>query len=273
LPGVLLVLSLATTSSAQRAHPAVTLPGTEVRTLVSASTGKSYDLYVSLPNGFGQTPGRRYPVLYLLDGQWDFKLLTSIQGGLVYDKYTPEMVIVGITYTGPNANYDALRASDYSTVPTAGVQGSGGAPKFLQFLERELMPFMEANYRGDPTRRVLMGSSFGGLFTLYALFTKPALFAGYVAGSPAVQYGERDAFRLEREYAASRKALPARLYLAVGAEEGLRGPTEEMIRVLRDRGYAGLQMQTRIVEDERHSGSKPEIFNRGLRFVFAESMR
>ena len=83
---------------------------------------------------------------------------------------------------------------------------------------------------------VLMGHSFGGTFTLYALFTEPGLFSGYVAGSPSVVFGDDFAFKQEAEYASSHKDLPVRLYLFVGGSEDLRYPVEEFIQVLRDCG-------------------------------------
>jgi predicted alpha/beta superfamily hydrolase len=177
----------------------VSLPDTEVRTLSSSATGRDYDIYVRLPTEYAQSSQKRYPVLYVLDGQWDFKLLDSIQGGLLYDKFTPEMIIVGVTYSGDSPDYDALRAMDYTTTPVGSIPGSGGAPKFLAFFKGELIPFIETNYRADAAQRVLMGSSYGGLFTLYAMLAEPGLFNGYVAASPAVSYGGRFAFKQEAE--------------------------------------------------------------------------
>ncbi len=247
----------------------VAMPATELRTIHSAATGRAYDIYVLLPAGYARHPDARYPVLYVLDGQWDFKLLNSIQGGLVYDRAIPEILVVGITYAGAEPDYNALRAADYTTVATARIAGSGGAPRFLAFLRDELIPFVAATYRADPdpSRRALMGSSFGGLFALYALFAEPALFGGYVAASPAVSYGDRVAFRQEAEYAAAHRDLAARLYIAVGDREELLNPVREFMEVVRGRGYRGLTLETRVVEGEGHSGNKPEAYNRGLRFV------
>src|SRR5690348_8506912 len=148
---------------------AVTIANSEVQTMKSSSTGRTYDLYIHKPAGFDKNKDQKYPVLYLLDGQWDFKLLDSVVGGLVYDKWMPDIVIVGITYNGDHPNYDELRAMDYTPTP-GDRKGSGDAPKFLNFMKTELIPFMEKNYRGDPTRRILGGTSFGGLFTLYTMF-------------------------------------------------------------------------------------------------------
>ena len=251
------------------AVPVVTLPGTQLRTLHAAATGRDYDIQISLPADYARNPNARYPVLYVLDGQWDFKLMLSVQGGLVYDRWTPQIIIVGITWSGANANYDSLRAMDLTPAATSRLPGSGAAPQFLSFLKDQLIPFVETTYRADPARRILMGASFGGLFTLYALFSDPGLFAGYMAGSPAVTYASRVGFALESSYAASHKDLHARLYIAVGSVEDLAAPVQEFWGILRGRSYAGLKLETRVIEGERHSGNKPEGFNRGLRYIFA----
>jgi len=247
----------------------VTMPDTEVRQLKSSETGRSYDIYVRLPSEYAQNQ-KKYPVLYVLDGQWDFKLLDSIQGGLLYDGFVPEMIIVGITYSGDHPDYGALRAMDYTPVADAYIPGSGDAPKFFAFLKEQLLPFIESNYRAEPSQRVLMGSSFGGTFTLYAMFSEPGLFSGYVAASPAVVYGSEFAFKQEAEYANSHQDLPVRLFLSVGEIEQLAYPVKELMQILSERNYSGLEMETRIIEGERHAGNKPEAYNRGLRFVFQD---
>jgi hypothetical protein len=248
--------------------PRVTLPDTEVRELKSSATGRSYDIYVRLPSGYAQNQGKKYPVLYVLDGQWDLKLLDSIYGGLFYDGFVPEMIIVGITYSGASPDYNSLRAMDYTPVQDASLPGSGDAPRFLAFFKEELIPFIETNYRVDASQRVLMGSSFGGTFTLYAMFAEPKLFSGYVAASPSVVYGAGFAFKQEADYAGKHQDLPVRLFLSVGELEPLAQPVQEFMQVVGKRGYTGLEMETRTISGERHAGNKPEAFNRGLRFIF-----
>lgn len=248
--------------------PNVSIPNTELRSLKSTSTGRDYDIYVHLPDGYAQDREKKRPIVYVLDGQWDFKLLASVYGGLFYDKFIPEMIVVGVTYSGPSPNYDALRAMDYTPTAVATIPGSGGGAKFLAFLKTELIPFIEANYAADPSHRVLLGSSLGGLFTLYAMFTEPQLFSGYVAASPAVSYGDRVSFREEAEYGAKRKDLPVRLFVSVGELEELAQPVKDFVRAVTARSYNGLKMESRVIEGERHSGVKPESFNRGLRFIF-----
>jgi predicted alpha/beta superfamily hydrolase len=248
----------------------VSLPGSELHSLTSTITRRDYDIYIRLPDEYNTEQQDLYPVLYVLDGQWDFKLLDSICGGLVYDKVMPKAIIAGITYSGDNPDYGALRAMDYTPVHDASISGSGGAPEFLNFFKQELIPFIEGNYRADPARRVLIGSSFGGSFSLFALFSEPQLFYGYVISSPAVSYGNRAAFTQEAEYASSHSDLPARVFISVGDAEWLYQPVDEFIQVINGRNYTGLEMATRIIEGEGHSGNKPESYNRGVRFIFAK---
>ena len=250
------------------AFPAVSIPNTEVRALHSKVTGRDYELYVYLAPSPSRDPAAKHPVLYLLDGQWDFKLLASIEGGLLYDKFVPDVIVVGITYPGATANYDSLRAVDYTPLASSSNPGSGDGAKFLAFLKTELIPFVEKNYSADPSRRALMGSSLGGLFTLYAMFTEPKLFSGYVAASPAITYANRGAFATEAAYARDHNELPAKLFVAVGDQEPLAAPVREFIAMLKGRSYSGLTFEARVIEGERHSGNKPEAFNRGLRFLF-----
>ena len=256
--------------SRPQALPKVTLAGSEMRSMKSTSTGRDYDLYIHFPSDYLPITTKKYPVLYILDGQWDFKLMDSVLGGLVYDKFVPEMILVGITYSGENANYNDLRAMDLTPTADPHVKGSGDGPKFLAFLKTEVIPLIEANYRADPSRRLLQGSSYAGLFTLYAMFAEPGLFSGYMSASPAVPYGDRFVFKQEAEYARTHKELPARLYLAVGGAEGLTFPVKEFMRTLESRDYKGLKLETRVLEGERHASNKPELFNRGLRFLFTD---
>jgi len=261
-----LVLGLAANICA--AFPPVTLPNSELRTLESKSTGRKYDLYIRKPADYDKNPNKKYPALYLLDGQWHFKLLDAVVGGLVYDKAMPDIIVVGITYSGEKPDYEALRAMDYT--PSPGPQkGSGDGPKFLQFIKTEVIPLTETNYRADPTRRILGGHSFGGLFTLYAMFSEPTLFWGYLAGSPAIPWDNGYLVKQEQQYFEHHKDLPVRLYMAVGGSEELLDPGVSFGRTFASRNYTGAHWDGRVVEGEGHAGVLPEYYNRGLRFLFS----
>jgi predicted alpha/beta superfamily hydrolase len=258
--------------STRPVYPAHVLEGTQVRDLDSELTGKRHRLLISLPPSFDSEPGRRYPVLYVLDGQWDFSLVMSLSGGLRYDQVLPEMLIVGLTWAGEKPDYDALRADDYLPTRAAGHDGKvqgGGAPRFLKFLSTEIVPLMEREYRADPAHRVIAGSSNGGLFTLYSLFEQPELFWGYIAISPNVGWDNKALFGQEKAFRAHQPALERRVWLSSGSAEwpDYRQRETDFFKQFTGSAYRGMAAKVYEIEGERHAGVKPEAYNRALRFI------
>jgi predicted alpha/beta superfamily hydrolase len=169
--------------------PPVIIPGSEVRKLTSKIVaGQEYELQIMLPGGYAKNT-KKYPVVYLMDSQWDFPLVKCIYGEHYYDGFIPELIVVGVTWGGINPNPDSLRARDYTPTSVPWTPQSGGADKFLSFMKEELFPFIESNYRAEADNRILMGCSLGGLFTMYAMFTHTDMFTGYAAASPCCWLG------------------------------------------------------------------------------------
>lgn len=262
-----LVIPRAHAQEAPSAYPRVDLGGTELRTITSALVeGQQYDLYINLPRSYWNEEKRTtYPVLYVLDGQWDFGMVSAIYGNQFYDGFIPEIIIVGITWEGGNT--DGLRSRDYTPTRIEQMPHSGGAASFLSFIKEELIPFIEAEYPVRADDRALMGSSFGGLFTLYALFHETALFNRYLVSAPSLPWDDGVTYRYEEEYAASHTDLPASVFMVLGDHENVEA-FEHFADALRRRGYEGLDLQTHVVENTGHAGHKPEGYNRGLQFIY-----
>lgn len=248
--------------------PQVEILGTQLLHVTSAIVGQEYDLYVNLPRGYQDTT-KTFPVIFLVDAQWDFPLTQAIFGEQYYDGFVPAAIMVGITWGGVNPNYDSLRTRDLSPTNVKQVPQSGGAPKFLKFIKNELIPYIESKYRATKNGRTLMGSSFGGLFTLYALFHETGLFDRYVLTSPSVGWDNEILYTYEKEYAAKNTQLPVRLFIGVGGLEGGIAGFQKFVAQLKSRNYKGLELETRVLEGIGHSGSKAEGYTRGLQAVFA----
>jgi len=122
---------------------------------------EAQEIQIYLPDSY-VTSKKEYPILYILDGQWHFANGVAIQKSLRVPGVLPEMIIVGITTKNTN---DPLRR-------TILIHES---PKYLQFLEKELIPFMNTTYRTSDDR-ILFGWERGADFANYALFTAPKLF-------------------------------------------------------------------------------------------------
>jgi predicted alpha/beta superfamily hydrolase len=172
------------------AYPAHTIPNTQLRALPKNADGRTYQLHIHLPGSFAKEPKRRYPVLYVTDGYWDFATVVASYNNLAYDKVVPEFIVVGLGYAGDNLDYGELRGWELSPVKLGPLAfGTGHADKFIASLQKDIFPLLEREYRGDAAQRYLAGSSLGGLFTLHAMYAKPELFKGYIAASPAVVAG------------------------------------------------------------------------------------
>ncbi len=246
----------------------VIIPGSETRTITSRLVpGQKYLLQIHLPAGYASSD-QRYPVLFVLDSQWDFPLVTAIYGQQYYDGFLPAAVIVGVTWGGVNPDADALRGRDFTPTPQARIAHSGNAPQFLAFLRDEAIPFVEANYRVLPDR-TLMGSSLGGLFTLYALLEAPGVFNRFVLTSPAAGWDSDWIYHREQSFSAGTRWLPARLFMAAGGLEPDVADFERLAAQLHSRAYQGLELQSLVIEGSGHSGGKAEGFTRGLQSVFA----
>ena len=120
-----------------------------------------------------------YPVLYLLDGGTHFHHASGIVQFLSAQGLIPEMIVVAVQ------NVDRTR--DFSPTQVEDRPATGGAEKFMAYLENELILFINKNYRAV-SYDILMGHFFGGEFATYALLNRPQVFDAYIAVSPYMMY-------------------------------------------------------------------------------------
>ncbi len=133
----------------QQSPPRVEIPGSQRLSISSTVVGREYELYVQLPRWYEDT-SRTFPVVYVLDGQWDFTLVGSLYGQQHYDGFVPGLIIVAITWGGKSPNHDSLRAADLTPTNNKGLPQSGNAPKFLSFMKYEALSFHRIEIPGPP---------------------------------------------------------------------------------------------------------------------------
>jgi predicted alpha/beta superfamily hydrolase len=114
------------------------------------------------------TTGEIYPVIYVLDGENNFRSVAITVERLADMGLCPPMIVVGI----PNTNRSRDLTPTTVANNTDGVKNSGGGERFLSFIEKELIPYIDSNY---PTAlyKILMGHSLGGLIVVGGIITKP----------------------------------------------------------------------------------------------------
>jgi predicted alpha/beta superfamily hydrolase len=247
------------------------LDGTELRKLQSKIVGDEFHLLVQFPEGY-DTAKTAFPVMYVLDGDNDFPYAMEVLGLLKGECGIREPLVVGIGYGAKIGKPGNERFRDYSPTAMKNAPGSGGGPKFLQFLEQELFPLIESNYKANK-HRSLYGYSFGGLFCAYVLFEKPELFRQILMGSPALGYENRAIFDNEAKYAKGHKDLPLKVFLQVGADEQEShvAATRDMARLLGSRSYPNLQLKSMVIDSVGHLTGKPLAMLRAFEWAYCKN--
>jgi predicted alpha/beta superfamily hydrolase len=171
----------------------VTLNRVFQRDVASTHTGQTYRIFLSVP--VAPPPAEGYPVLYALDGNATFLPLAMMSRTVARrSKVTGVLpaVVVGIGYPSGEDFDGPARTKDYTLPAGANLApGEGGADRFLDFLEQELKPLIQAGHKIDRRRQALFGHSYGGLFVLHALFTRPTTFQAFIASSPSIWWHDR----------------------------------------------------------------------------------
>ena len=219
----------------------------------SREAGHRYHIYVRYPEGYAERPERRFPIVYLLDGDSLFPHLASLQLFLHYDDKLPDAVIVGIAYGSfdPPQN---RRRRDFTD----------GAVAFGRFLERELLPAVEGRVRARTDRRILFGQSRGGGYVLHSAFTNPDLFWGRIASNPTLDL--LPALR-HRPAAATRTDL--RLLVTSGASDRsqYRDPLVRWFAQWQGQRNLPWTLRTQTLDGGTHAADAGRVYRTGMNWL------
>jgi predicted alpha/beta superfamily hydrolase len=276
----------------QEAAP-LPMPGTTQRDLESRS-GQPFRVFLHVPPG--DPPPGGWPMVTVLDANAVIGQVVDIVRVLAFlpveSGIRSAAVVAGIGYRtdGP---YDLVRRSFDLTPPPGRIipaaEGrpgarTGGADELLDFIEDVVKPLAAQAAPIDPARHALLGHSFGGLFVLHALFTRPGSFRDHVAGSPAVWWDDSAILAVaERFETRPDRPSPLRLLVTVGEYEQRLAPwhdpawrprMEAMRMVDRARDLAerlrplpGLEVEFEAMPGETHMTAFPQAVHKGLRFI------
>ncbi|QBD75583.1 alpha/beta hydrolase [Ktedonosporobacter rubrisoli] len=234
-------------------HPRATLFGTEERTLFSTIRGREYRLTVALPDSY-KTSTQAYPVIYVLDGDFNFGVAAGLTRFSHWFRKVPELIIVGIGYDMETADeFAALRDLDFDIPGVPGASSESVSHLFLDAITQEMIPFINANYRTIPSDRCLQGYSSGGFFVLYALFRQPDAFQRYISGSAILKSTYDYWIHHDEQLAARNGSNPIQLYLSVGELEEDDIPNfRRFVTFLEQGNYPGLTVSSEIYAGEGH---------------------
>lgn len=245
--------------------------------LHSQILGQPMLVEIMLPLSYGSDSERTYPVMYITDGLVTFPLLgvSNLLQGISYDPAIPEVITVGVDFIEIDSVRDFKRLDYYTPVQDEdeefGLVG-GKADQYIDFLNYELKPFIQAAFAVDTDREIFGGHSMGGLLSLYMLFTQPDSFDAYIAASPSIYWGNEVIFNYERDYFLSHPVTPTALFMSVGRAEDPWGVALDyvgrMAKKIRRRPYPAMAFKMKRFAGENHTSVIAPAFAKGARFVF-----
>lgn len=236
--------------------------------LDSAEVGRNYHIFIRLPEGYADNPEKRYPVVYLLDGDSLFPMLAPQHLFLTYDEKLPEAIIVGIAFGGfGEVN---TRGIDFRSVLDDGSQGRAG--QFLAMLQKELIPHIDAHYRSDVTRRVLVGQSRGGSMALYTAWNAPGLFWGHIASNPGREPNDKSLYGMNVPPPA--KPQNGWVIVASGSRDRdyLRGTALEWRDTIGARDDLPWRTEFIDIEGGTHAASIHLVYRQAMLMMFADDI-
>jgi predicted alpha/beta superfamily hydrolase len=250
------------------------------KSTVSIILGEKRTVWIHIPNSKGDNNKNgkvRYPVIYLLDGDANFNSIVSITEFMSNAGLCPPMIVVGILH--PNRMTDLTFGKDKET---PGIVGRG--EKFMGYVEKELMPFIESNY-ATASYKIFIGHSVGGLTVVNSLIHHPNLFNSYVSLDGALWWNDQHIVKEAKSILANKNYKGKTLYMALAnrMERGVdtlavqKDTTEgtELIRsnlefikdILKNKSNQ-LRFQHKFYENDDHSSVRLIGEYDALRFIF-----
>lgn len=216
-------------------------------TINSSILKEDRKIQVYLPKDYVSS-NKTYPVIYLLDGQRFFLYGASLNQTYSEFDLSPDFIVVGIT------NVQANRMNTFSA----------GAKGFGEFLQKEVISFIDDNYRTSK-KRLLFGWAYGGGFGLETLMSKPKLFDGYILSSPYPVSTKMNRFK---EFIRKNNSLDTFIYFVSDAKEfGVKEGTEELSTFLSN-NQTNLRWKFKVLTGEEHRSTVyPALFH-GLQEYF-----
>lgn len=173
-------------------------------------------LNIYLPQGYHPDSSTTYNTVYVLDGSYneDFPHIAGIVQFMNMYQLMPNSIVVGI------ANVDRYR--DFTSLSKEkddikGIPNNGGAPKFIEFIEKEVQHLINKNYKTNE-HKTIIGQSLGGLIATEILMAKPQLFDDYIIVSPSLWWNNKRLVKTADKYFKEHQELNKKIFVSLGKE-------------------------------------------------------
>jgi predicted alpha/beta superfamily hydrolase len=241
--------------------------GAKTESIASRLLRQDRAIEVYLPEESTKQPTARFETLYVLDGDWNTKIVIEIVNFMRQLGMMPPVIVVSV----PNyIDAHGINSRDRDLTPSVSDDEprSGGASEFLAFLTDELVPFVDQHYPTNGTHLV-HGHSYGGLFLVYVLENQPQLFDGYLVLDPAMRWDHNSFMATLRDRIG---AIPSRgkaVYIAGRTGAGAKDMGLDDLEPILQAGLpTALQWRMKLYEDETHDSLKLKATYDALKFAY-----
>lgn len=216
-------------------------------------------IQIALPENYHANPTATYPVIYLLDGDYNFKAVTGMLDMLANKgQLIPDVIVVAISDNGTSSYRNYMTPSFSDKQPDS-------ASKFADYLENEVKPYIQSHYR-TANNHILVGQSIGGLFVLNTLIENPARFNHYIAISPSVWVGDNAIVKKAKNTLHTKTFSAVSLHLSLADET--RMGQYDLINYLDLNPQASLAWQFTHYPDENHNSVGLIALRNSLKQIF-----
>lgn len=241
----------------------------DVRLIHSKVLNEDRQIYIHVPKLDSADINKALPVLYLLDGENHFHILAAYIEYLRHWQVIPPMIVVGIvnvdrvkdlTPTNSLVNFDGKVDSKYKT--------SGGNEQFFNFIQQELMPYIETNYKTS-SFKIFAGHSFGGITVINCMLMHSDMFDAYIAISPSLWFGNKYILRLAEQKLPHLSMRNRKIFYSVGNEDGtFRDDLLKFDKLFKHDNLKTFEHQYKHYPFEDHMTEPIPAYYDALRFVY-----
>jgi predicted alpha/beta superfamily hydrolase len=274
---MVLLLLVALKAQSQRTETYKFTPS-EAITIHSTILNEDRKVYIHCPKADSTDTNKRFPVLYLMDGENHFELLSQYVDYLSRPDVSamPKIIVVGIPNTKRVRDLTPTQSIlDYEGKPdtTAKYTSSGGNDIFLAFLKKELIPFIDSNYKTQQYK-LFAGHSFGGISSINCMLTHPDMFDAYIAVSPSFWWDNEYLLKLAEKKLKSNSTLNKKLFYCNGNEGGsnsfFHNGLLKFDSIIAGKKMVGLNYKYNYYPNEMHMTVPMVAYLDALRFIFKE---
>ncbi len=222
---------------------------------------------VFLPNETEKDPSQKFETLYVLDGDWNAKIVVETVDFLQSVGFMPPVIVVSV----PNYFDDkGVNSRDHDLTPTvvANQARSGGAANFLSFLKNELVPYVSAHYPSNGVN-LIHGHSYGGLFLIYTIVNDPTVFDGYLILDPAMRWDNYLVSKSLEEKIATTPTRGKAIYIAGRRGVAFKGMGVDSLQpVFENKAPPDLHWKLVAYPNETHDSLKFKATFDALKFMY-----